>query len=311
MILVTGAASFLGRAVVRQLAEKQRPVCCLLRPSPHEQQLPSGATFSTISAHPDDLPALQAAMQDVTAIIHLTREEEPSQPSTLQEHAEHTRNLIKAAEIADVQQFIYLSRLEADRLSAYPLLRAKGEAELAVRESEMDYTILRSSIVYGPRDMFTNILVMLAKVTPFILPIPDAGMSRFQPLWIEDLAKCVAETVDRRDLIGRTIPLGGPEHFTLEQMISQVLEAAGVHRLLVNLRMPLIRGLVNLLDVLLVHNPTPPWWLDLVTAGSATELGTIPRHFNFEPRRFTQSLTYLRRKRPWRRDFIRFVLGNV
>ena len=308
MILITGATGFVGRAVVRRLAAERCAVRCLLRPFRYEQRLPTGILFSTVSASMDDLPALRTAMQDVTAVVHLTGEEDLVEEGTLHNHARDTVNLTAAAQEAGIHRFIYLSRLGADRASAYPLFRTSGEAEAAVRESELDYTILRAAVTYGPEDAFTNVLAMLAKAIPFVMPIPDTGLARFQPLWITDLVTCIVTTLDRDDLIGQTIPLGGPEHFTLEQLVAQVLAALGTRRRLVHVRMPLMRGLIGLFDALLPRNPAPPWWLDLVAVGSATELGTIPRHFGFEPARFAQCLDYLRRKRPWRRDLVHFIL---
>jgi uncharacterized protein YbjT (DUF2867 family) len=311
MILITGATGFVGRAVVRRLAAERGRVGCLLRPSRREQQLPTGVPFSTVSASMDDLPALRAAMHNVTAIVHLTGEEDLDHGKTLQDHVKDTANLIAAAQEANVGRFIYLSRLGSDRASAYPLFRARGEAEALVRESGLAHTILQASLIYGPGDISTNVLVMLAKMIPFVLPIPDAGLSRFQPLWIMDLAGCIAATLDRKDTINKMIPFGGPEHFTFEQMVNEVLAAANVRRRLVRLRIPLMQWPVALADALLPRNPTPFWWLDLFTVGSATDLVSIPRSFGFEPTRFAQGLEYLRRKRPWRRDLLRLVLGRL
>lgn len=310
MILITGATSFVGRAVVLRLAAEQRQVRCLLRPSRREQRLATGVPFSTVSASMSDLPALRTAMQGVTAIVHLAEEEDLGHERALRKHVEHTANLITAAREADVRRLIYVSRLGADRASAYPLFRATGGAETAVSESGLDTTILQAPIVYGPEDVFANVLVMLAKAIPLVLPIPDPGLSRFQPLWVVDLTTCILATLDRDEFIGQTIALGGPEHFTFEQMVAQVLAAAGLRRRLMRVRMPLMQGAIALSDALLPRTPTPPWWLDLLTVGSATELGAIPRRFGFEPCRFSQCLDYLRRKRPWRRDMIHLILDR-
>ncbi|MFQ6099996.1 MAG: NAD(P)H-binding protein [Anaerolineae bacterium] len=307
MILVTGATGFVGRAVVRRLVAGGREVCCLLQPSRREQRLPTDILFSSVSASMDELPALRTAMQGVTAVVHLAGEADLERDVGLHGHAEDTANLIEATQEAGVRRFIYLSRLGADRSSAYPLFRALGEAEAAVRESRLDTTILRAAVTYGPEDAFTNVLAMLAKTIPAVLPIPDPGLSRFQPLWVVDLVQCIVDTLDRDDLIGKTVPIGGPEHFTFEQLMAEVLAAAGVRRRLVHVRMPLVRGAIALCDALLPHTPTPPWWLDLLAVGSATDLLIVQRHFGFDPYRFADCLDYLRRKRPWRRDLLRFV----
>lgn len=310
MILITGATSFVGRVVVARLAAGQRQVCCLLRPSRREQRLATGIPFSTVSASMSDLPALRTSMQGVTAVVHLTGEEDLDRGETLRSHVEDTANLIMAAQETGVRRFIYLSRLGAERTSAYPLFRAKGEAEAAVRESGLDYTILQAPLIYGPDDVSTNVLVMLAKMMPFVLPIPSAGLSRFQPLWVVDLAACIVAALDRDEFIGQTIPLGGPEHFTFEQIVAQVLAAAGVRRRLIHVRTPLIHGAIMLGDVLLPHNPVPAWWLDLLNVGGATDLGTVPHYFGFEPCRFSECLDHLHRKRAWRRDLVRSILGR-
>jgi NADH dehydrogenase len=173
----------------------------------------------------------------------------------------------------------------------------------------MDYTILQSAITYGPEDAFISVLAMLAKTVPFVLPIPETGMSRFQPLWIGDLVSCIVATLERDDLIGQTIPLGGPEHFTLEQLVAQVLSVVGVQRRLVRVRMPLLRFGVGVFEALLPHTPVPPRWLDVLAVGSATELGSVPRNFGFEPWRLAQGLEYLSQKQPWRRNLLRFIFG--
>lgn len=308
MILIAGATNFVGRAVARQLAAQGREIRCLVQPSRYQQQLPTDLSFSTVSASLSDAPALRTAMQDVTAVLHLTREEDYPHRA-LESHVEGTANLLEAAQVAGVTRLIYLSRLGATPASAYPLFRIKGESEIRVDESGTDYTILRTAVVYGPDDAFTTRLVMLAKMIPLLLPVPDVGMVRFQPLWVEDLARCIVASIDRDDLIGRMITVGGPEHYTIEQMTRRVLDAAGMRRHLLHVSMPLMRTASDFLESLLVRDPAPLWWLDLAAAGSATELGAIPKHFDFEPCQFAQCLSYLRRRRPWRRDFIRYVLG--
>jgi NADH dehydrogenase len=149
---------------------------------------------------------------------------------------------------------------------------------------------------------------MLAKAVPLVLPVPDPGMARFQPLWVGDLARCVSATVDRPDLIGKSVQIGGPEHYTLQQMVSALLNVLRVHRLTLPLRMPFARAASSIFDALFPRNPIPAWMLDIVEKGSATDLGAIPRSFGFEPTRFSRGLEYLRRRRPWRRDLIQFLL---
>jgi NADH dehydrogenase len=216
--------------------------------------------------------------------------------------------LIEAMQQAQVPRIVYVSRLGADSASAYSLFRIRGEAEALLVQSGLESTLLQPAVTYGSEDVFTNVLAMLAKSIPAVLPIPDPGLARFQPLWVGDLARCVAAAVDRTDLVGKSVPIGGPEHFTLEQLVSELLTVLSVRRMTIHVRMPFVRGTSLLLDVLFPRNPIPLWMLDIVDKGSATDLGAVPRNFGFEPTRFSHGLDYLRRTRAWRRDLVRFVL---
>jgi len=305
MVLITNATGFVGRALVHRLVANGRKVCCLLQPSQREQRLPTGISFSNVLASMRDLPALRSAMQDVTAVVHLGWRIDGSRERRIEDVA----NLVEATRETGVRRFVYLSRLGADRTSAYPVFRLSGEVEAVVRESGLDTTILRTTIPYGPEeDMFINVLAMLAKAIPVVFPIPALGRSRFQPLWVMDLARCIADTLERDDLIEQTVSIGGPEHFTFEQLVMQILAAIGVRRRLVRVRMTWIQSAILLGDVLLPRPPTPPWWLDLLAVGSAADLTTVQRHFDFEPRCFAEGLDYMSHKRSWRRDLARFVL---
>ncbi len=310
MILITNATGFVGRALVRRLAARRRQTRCLLQPSRRVQRLPTGIIFSTASASMDDLPALRAAMQDVTTVVHLGGCEGAHCGEMIHSSAHDTANLVEAVHEAGVRRFIYLSRIGADRTSAYPAFREAGEAESVVRESGLDYTILQAALTYGAEDTFTNVVAMLGKTIPYTLPVPALGVCRLQPLWVVDLVECIEATLERDDLIGQTIPLGGPEHFTFEQLALEILAASGARRRLMHVRAPLVRGAIALCDTLLPCTPTPAWWLDLLVVGSATDLVMIQRHFGFEPHRFAASLSYLGRKRPWRRDLLRFVFQH-
>jgi uncharacterized protein YbjT (DUF2867 family) len=310
MILVTDATGFVGRNLVSRLAAQGRQVRCLIRPSRHVQQLPKSVNFSAVSANLSDLPALRTAMQDVTEIIHLLGEDDPDQQRRIAQHGADTANLVEAAQEAGIRRILYVSRLDSDRASAYKLFRARGEAEWALRESGLETTVVRTAIAYGPDDAFTNVIVLLARAIPIFLPVPSASLSRFQPIWVEDLVRCIVEALDRRDLIGQTVSVGGPDHFTFDQIVTLVLDAARVRRQLLHVRAPLMGLAAGLANLLLPRNPTPRWWLDLLAAGSATDLTATMRTFNFKPRPFSQSLGYLAEQQHWRRELLRFMLGK-
>ena len=308
MILVTDATSFVGRAITRHLVSTDRAVCCLLQPSKKEQRLPTGIQCNTIAASMSDLPALRTSLQGVSAVVHSIADGQLDQEDGESTHLASIATLIEAMEDAEVTRLIYISRVGADRTSAYPILRRRGEAEALVKTCKLHTTVLQPTLTYGPDDTFTNVTAMIAKTVPFLLPIPDTGMARFQPLAADDLATCVRMCIDRDDLIGQTISLGGSEYFTCHQMISAILAATGTRRRLVQIPMGLMHGLSDVLERMLPVNPTPLWFLNLLDAGLATELRAIPNQFGFEPQRFDKGVRYLNTGRRWRRDLARYVI---
>jgi NADH dehydrogenase len=246
-------------------------------------------------------------MRDVSTVVHLIGEESLSRCHRFDDHIDETATLIEAMKRAAVPRIIYLSRLGADAASAYEVFRVRGETETQVIRSGLDYTVFQPAVVYGAQDAFTNVLAMVAKSVPAVLPVPDPGLARFQPLWVGDLARCVAIAVGDETGVGSTIAVGGPEHFTLEQMFSELLTVLQLRRIAIPLRMPFARAASSLLDALVSRNPIPLWMLDIIEKGSATDLGSVPRTFGFEPTRFSRGLDYLRRRRAWGGDLMRFL----
>jgi len=310
VILITNATSFLGRAIIRHVVHAEQQVCCLLQPSKLEQRLPTGIRCNTIAASMNDLPALRTSLQGITAVVHSIDDAQLADDASATRHIASTQTLIEAMEEAEVRRLIYLSRLGADRTSAYPILRKRGEIEALLKASDLDVTILQPTLAYGREDSFTNVITMMAKAIPCVLPIPHTGMARFQPLWVDDLAACVRLSIERNDLIGETVPLGGPEYFTYPQMINTILASSGTRRRLVQIRMGLMHGVSSLLETVLPENPIPLWFLNLLDAGLATELRAIPNQFGFEPQRFAKHIRYLNERRRWRAELIRYVFKH-
>lgn len=306
MVLVTGATGFVGRALLRQLTAERREVGCLLRPSSQERHLPQGEVHIATGTL-QDLPALRVAMQGVDTVIHLVgaRREQDGYTAEWINH-QGTVNLVEAVLDAEVRHIIYLSHIHADRNSAYPLLRSKGAAEEAIRSSGLSYTILRSSPIFGPRDSFTTTLAMLIKTIPLVFPVTGDGKTRFQPIHVDDVARCLAGCLDTRQLEKVTLPIGGPQHLSYNEILSIVMETLGVHRLRLRLRMPAMRTLVRLTESLFPNPPVSREQLDLFSVDNTTDLGNVPRNFDFEPRRFAGNLGYLRRK-GWRGAFLRYL----
>lgn len=308
MILVTGATGFIGRALVSLLVESRYDVRILLRPSPESPTLPKGTPLEVAVSSLADERSLRAAMVGVEIIFHLAGAEwRGAQASLMQVDIQGTRQVVRAAQDAGVKRIYYLSHLGADRASAYPVMKAKGIAEEFIRESGLDYTILRSAIVFGQQDGFTTGIASILLSIPLFFLLPGSGNVLLQPLWIEDLVTCMVWSLENQETLNRTIEIGGPEFLSFRQIVELVMRQIGVHRRLVPMGLPYLRALTVLLDTMLPHSPVSTYWLDYLAVNRTTSLDTLPRVFNLNPSRLAHKIGYLREltlRRTLRRAFL-------
>lgn len=293
-ILITGGTGFIGKALVRHLAEAGYEVRLLIRPSKQSPNFPRGLPIEVAVSSLTDERGLRSAMLDVEAVYHLAGAERRGVRSSLLDiDILGSQAVSQAAAKADVRRFFYLSHLGADRASAYPVFKAKAIAEEHIRSSGVNYTILRSAIVYGLGDSFTSGLARLLHAFPFLFFIPEDGRVLLQPLWVEDLATCLTWALDNERIHNQVISIGGPEYLSFNQITQLVMENTKVKRTLVYLPPVYMRALTVLLEFIFPSLPVSVYWLDYLAVNRTCALDTILRMFNLLPGRFSQHLEYL------------------
>lgn len=233
-------------------------------------------------------------MVGVKAVYHLVGGEwRGVQTNLMKIDVEGTQMIAQAAVDAGVHRILYVSHLDANRAAAYPVLKAKAIAEEYIRRSGLDYTILRTAILFGPRDRLTTGLAKILASIPFVFLIPGEGNTLIQPLWVEDLVTCLTWALDNDTTRNQVIEIGGPEYLPFRYIVETVMAATAIHRKLVPMKPPYLRALTVLLDHLFPNLPISVYWLDYLAANRTCGLDTIPKVFNFIPARFTQRLSYL------------------
>jgi NADH dehydrogenase len=140
-------------------------------------------------------------------------------------HLQGTRNVVEAAEAADVEAIVQMSALGADPAGSTAYIRAKGRAETAVEESALDHVIVRPSVIFGEGGEFVRFTRALT--TPYVTALPGGGSTRFQPIWIGDLAPMLADAVEDPEHRGEAYDIGGPETLSLGEIARMVHRAAG------------------------------------------------------------------------------------
>ncbi len=308
MILVTGGSGFIGKALVRSLVGAGYAVRVLIRPSPRTPDLPRGVPLEVAVTSLQDRRGLRAAMVGVDTVYHLAGVERRGAYADLMKvDIQGSQNLAQVAAEAGVKRLFYVSHLGADRASAYPVLKAKAIAEEFIRRSGVDYTILRTALVYGANDGFTTALAKLLATVPYAFFVPGSGQTLIQPLWVEDLATCLTWALEDDNTRNQTYEVGGPEYLTFLQVVEMVMQACGIRRRLVHIRPPYLRGVTVFLESLFPGLPISAYWLDYLATNRTCALDTLPRVFRLMPARMAHHLDHLRGEN-WRRSMLRTLL---
>lgn len=276
MILVTGAKGFVGRSLLDVLQQQEFPV-------------------KIYTGRINDPLNLRAELLDVDTVIHLAGSETRDRVRLLKHvDIEGTERLLEESQRADVKRIIFLSRLNADPASIYPLLRAKGEVERLIRRSGIDYMIVRSATLFGRDDRFLNVIVSLAAWTWPLVWIPGGGKVAMQPLWVEDLVRCLAACLQRPDLIGETIELAGEERMHYGEIVRQTLSVAGLQRIPFGPVVKIIRPLNRLLFGWWRRPPVTRFMMDRFSVPEVVADDAIYNYFGVRPSRMNQRISYLR-----------------
>jgi len=236
-VCVIGGSGFLGRHVVHRLAADQIFVRVPTRRRERAKQLILLPTVDVVTADVHDPRVLERLVGSVDAVINLVGILHAARGETFERnHVELPRRIVAACRATGVKRLIHVSALKAalDAPSAY--LRSKAEGEGQIRAAQaigIETTILRPSVIFGRDDSFLNLFARLARLLPIIaLASPNA---RFQPIFVEDVARAMTQCLTNPHAFGHTYDLCGPSVYTLRQLVEYVCRTLGVRRPLIGL----------------------------------------------------------------------------
>ena len=261
MILLTGGTGYVGSHLLARLRQRGEPVRVLSRDPARHQQLATG-NVGLAQGDVTDPASLREAMQGVDSVIHLVAiiRERPGGVTFERINYGGTVNIVDAARAAGVRRIVYQSALGAHPDPKLPYFDTKYRAEQYVRQSGLDYTILRPSVIFGEGDEFVNKLAGLIRKPLFILPAPIVpvvgdGSTPFSPVWIGDFVEAVVGVLDDPAFDGQVYEIGGPRRITYEQMMDEIMEVTGIKRVKIHVPVALMKPPVLIMDKVL---PNPP-----------------------------------------------------
>jgi uncharacterized protein YbjT (DUF2867 family) len=256
MLLLTGATGLVGSALLSRLLAEGASVRCLVR---DPRRL--GAQRVRVQIALGDLtdpPSFRNALRGVHTVVHLAASIRDQPRGSIEElNGIATWRMVEAAQRAGVQRFVFFSVLGASTHHRARFFRAKALAEQAVRESEMDSTVVAPSIVYAPGDPWLTLLERLALLP--VVPVSGRGRALYQPIWAEDVAECVMGALGKPGdtetlaMLGEPgdaarLELAGPETLSHNDIVRLVLRSLNRRRPLLHVPTPVVSRALRLLE---------------------------------------------------------------
>lgn len=236
-ILVIGGSGFLGSHVVRKLTSAGVFVRVPTRNRERvKAELILLPTVDVVRAHVHDAGTLRSLLAKTDAVVNLVGVLDGRNDGFQRNHVELPMRIVAACRDAGVKRLLHVSSLgaAADAPSEYQRSKARGEAEIAgAAQYGIRTTIFRPSVIFGRGDSFLSLFAQLARMFP-VLPLGCAG-ARFQPVYVDDVARAIVASLDDPETFGQRYDLCGPTAYTLRELVEYVCLALGVDRTIVAL----------------------------------------------------------------------------
>lgn len=234
-IVTIGGSGFLGHHVALSLADHGHVNTVLTR-QPAQRgplRLVPGVTLARADVHDADTLARQLEGADaVVSMAGILNEKGRDGAGFRRVHVELVDGIVKACQATGVQRVLHVSALGAGQGESH-YQRSKGEAEAMLANSGLDVTVFQPSVIFGIGDGFFNRFAALLRLAP-VLPLACPG-SRLQPVWARDVGAAMALALERPGAIGATWELGGPQVYTLRELVEWTARALGLRRWIVGL----------------------------------------------------------------------------
>jgi len=281
-VCIFGGCGFVGRSVAEAAATAGLRVRVVTRHPPRARALLVLPTLEVMAGDPNDAAALPRLLDNMDAAVNLVGILNEGGGATFRSaHVELPRKIAEACRAAGVRHLLHMSALGASRDGPSEYQRSKAAGEEAARAAGVPCTIFRPSVIFGEHDSFLNMLATLTRLFPVIALA--AANARFQPVWVEDVARAMVASLGDHRTVGETYALCGPAVYTLAGLVRAVGDMTGHRRAIVALP----EALASLQAAILERLPGKMITRDNLLSMKVDNVcaGPFPAVFGFEPAR--------------------------
>jgi len=251
-ICIIGGSGFVGRAIIHEAVNRGHKVTVACRHPERARSLLLSCE-RLVRADVTDGSGLDDAVQDADVVINLVGLLfEKGRYNFEAAHVQGTEHVLAACKKAAVGQYLHMSALGAGQIENSKYSMSKGAAEDQVRQTDINWTIFRPSIIYGAGDSFFNKFKKMTDILPFLPVI--SWYTRFQPVWVEDVARAFVASIGNKDVKGCEFELAGPKVYRFRQLQELLMDILGRKRMLFSMPDKVAEVLAAVTQFL----PTPP-----------------------------------------------------
>lgn len=226
-VLVLGGSGFVGRHLCEKLA---RLTCQVTVPTRHIGSAKHLQVLPQVTLLPADVhneAVLTGLLKGHDAVVNLVAILHGTSAAFNRAHVELPQTLARACHVAGVKRVVHVSALGAASDAPSMYQRSKAHGERVLSSAGLALTVLRPSVIFGAEDKFLNLFAKLQRIFP-VMPLAGAG-TRFQPVWVEDVASAVVRCLQDAETTGQTFDLCGPDVVTLKQLVQLAASASGIN----------------------------------------------------------------------------------
>ncbi|MDE1888749.1 MAG: complex I NDUFA9 subunit family protein [Planctomycetota bacterium] len=291
-IFLTGSTGFVGRQILQDLIDNNYQVKCLIRQGSEHKIANYKRDADIVHGDITDANSLHGKLEGCDAVINLVGiiREFPTKGITFEKlHYEGTANLVDAARSQGARRFIQMSALGARPDGKTRYQQTKFRAEECVRNSGLNYTIFRPSIIFGRGDKFVNLFANMLKTQQFV-PVVGNGRYQMQPVAVENVSMGFVKSIKQHNAIDKTFDVGGPEKIEFNQIIDIIGEVICAPPYKIHVPVFVMSFMAEMLDWLSFF-PITKEQITMLLEGNVCNEKPFFEHFDIKPIGFKEGIS--------------------